>query len=200
MRTVLFAFACFLSSLLPAVSAAQPVAVAVDSVRSTLAYTGQSVAHGWTGTSRAVRGRLTLDFDDPARSRIEVAVPVASFDSGNDRRDAGMRRAVEADRYPDVEFASERVEVEAWQRAEGGYAGMWRVHGQLTFHGQTRAAVVPVTVRIESGVFEAQGRFRVSLEAFGVRRPRLMFVPIGEHVALEGTLRAALPSATTARH
>lgn len=178
---------------------AQATVFAVDAARSTLAYTGHHPAHSWTGTSREVSGALTLDPGAPAQARIEVRVPVQSFDSGNATRDAKMLRLVEAASYPAVTFVSEAVVVEAWTKTETGYAGAWRVRGRLTFHGQTHPVEIPATVRIEGGQLKAEGTFSVSLKQFQIDRPRLLFVPVKEFIDLEGTIRAVLP-VTTADH
>src|SRR5690606_37948067 len=129
------------------------------------------------GTSRAVGGTLQIDLDDPSRSRIEVVVPVASFDSGNSNRDSNMLDTVEEERYADVRFASSAVTVDRWQPTADGYAGAWRVRGALTFHGQTHEIEIPVTVRVAGRAFEATTRFPISLERFRVDRPRLMLMP-----------------------
>ena len=167
-------------------------AVPIDPARSVLAYTGHHALHDWTGTSRAVGGTLQVDLQDPTRSRIEVVVPVASFDSGNSNRDSNMLDTVEEERYADVRFVSRGVAVDRWEPAADGYAGTWRVRGALTFHGQTHEVEVPVTVRVAGRAFEASTRFQISLERFGVSRPRLMLVPISDALDLAGTLRATL--------
>lgn len=187
---LLLALALALMTALPA--AAQPAPVPVDGARSVLAYTGHHRLHHWTGTSRAVGGTLQIDLDDPARSRVEVVVPVASFDSGNSNRDSNMLDAVEEERYPHVRFTAAAVVVERWGRTADGYAGTWRVRGPLTFHGQTHPVEIPVAVRVSGRAFEATTRFSISLERFRVGRPRLMLMPISDTLDLEATLRATL--------
>jgi polyisoprenoid-binding protein YceI len=171
---------------------AQPPPVSIDRARSVLSYTGHHRLHDWTGTSRAVSGTLQINLQDPARSRIEVVVPVASFDSGNSNRDSNMLDTVEEERYADVRFVSSAVTVDRWERTADGYAGTWRVRGSLTFHGQTHEVEIPVTVRVAGRAFEAATRFSISLERFRVDRPRLMLMPISDTLDLEGTIRATL--------
>ena len=179
-------------------AAAQPVTAAVDTGASTLAYTGSHALHRWTGTSHHLLGTLTLDLDAPERSEITLAAPVESFDSGNGQRDRKMREAVDADRYPEVRFVSESVAVERWRRTADGYDGAWRVRGRLTFHGRTHAVEVPATVRVRGGRFEAEAAFSLSLDRFGVERPRLVS-RVRDTLRLDGTVRADLPAATASR-
>ncbi len=174
---------------------AQPRTAVVDPAASTLAYTGHHPTHDWTGTSRQVSGTVTVDPAAPERSRVALAVPVASFDSGSGGRDAKMRRIVEAQAYPEVRFTSTAVAVERWDRTASGYDGAWRVSGRLTFHGRTHPVEIPVRVRVVGRRVEATGSFAVSLDRFDVERPRLV-VRIGREIDLAATLHAAFPAET----
>ncbi|ARA94130.1 hypothetical protein AWN76_013855 [Rhodothermaceae bacterium RA] len=190
--------ACAALGLLLCVPAlAQPVSVPVDTGQSTLAYTGHHRLHDWTGVSRAVTGALVLDLDDPARSRVEIEVPVESFDSGNGNRDSNMLDVVEADRYPTVRFVSERITAESWETTDQGRQGTWQVEGLLTFHGQTHPLTIPVEVTVSGATFEARSVFEVSLDAYDVDRPKLLLMPIRPTIDLEATIRASLPVAGT---
>lgn len=174
---------------------AQPQSIPVDTARSTLAYTGSHPLHSWTGTSHAVQGTLGLDLADPAQSTVEIRVPAESFDSGNGNRDSDMLDVVEVDRYPDVRFTSDRIEVTAWEETAEGYRGSWQVTGTLDFHGQEHPVTLPVEVRVQGDTFEANSIFEVSLERFEVPGPRLLLMSIRDTIELEGTIRATLPEA-----
>jgi polyisoprenoid-binding protein YceI len=178
---------------------AQTLTGSIVTEQSTLAYTGRHAVHDWTGTSRVVTGTVTVDLADPAQSTVVVTVPVESFDSGNGRRDRKMRDLVEADRFPEVHFTSTAVAVEAWTETADGYQGTWRIQGTLAFHGRTHPVEIPATVRVTDGQLEAVCDFQVSLEQFEVHRPRLLFVPIGDVLTLEGILRAPLAPTTASR-
>lgn len=169
-------------------AAAQSVTTRIDTESSVIAYTGRSVLHGFTGVSHGVTGSLIIDMANPHDSRIEIVAPVQSFDSGNRNRDSDMLDAVDVNDYPDVRFVSTQV-------APAG-EGIWNVKGTLTFHGVTRPIEVPVQVAAHEGAFEAQGHFEVSLTEYGVRRPRLMLIPISDVIEVEFTIRAPLPLAS----
>src|SRR3990172_9118077 len=82
-----------------------------------------------------VAGTLVLDDADPLRSRVEVRIQAASIDTRTEQRDQHLRSAdfFDVERFPDITFASTRVE-----RAEEGY----RVTGRLSMHGVTREVVL----------------------------------------------------------
>lgn len=173
-------------------AAAQPVPVDTDA--STLAYTGRHPLHRFTGVSRSVRGTVDVDVQAPARSRVEIVVPVTSFDSGNSNRDSNMLGVVEAEVYPEVRFTAEAVAVERWEQTGTGYRGVWHVRGPLTFHGRTQSVEIPVRVTVEGRAFTAEAAFQLSLDAFGVERPRLLLMAIDNQLDLEGFIRATLPA------
>lgn len=170
--------------------AAQPTTYVLDTPASTLAYTGSHPAHDWTGTSRQVTGTVRVDPAQPAGAQVEITAPVESFDSGNGSRDSNMLDVVEVEDYPDVRFVSSGLAIETWRATADGYAGRWRVRGQLTFHGQTRAVEIPVDVLVAGTRLEAKAQFPVSLSEFGVRRPRLMFIPVRDEIQMEARLVA----------
>lgn len=191
--------ALFLTSV-PPFASAQPLTAMIDSTQSTVSYTGRSVGHGWTGTSRHVTGRLHVDRHAPDAGRLIVETAVARFDSGNRRRDATMRRTVAAGRHPSVRFEADRIAVTTRAAAGDIVASTWRVHGRLTFHGQTHPLTVPADVQIRGDRLTAEARFPVSLTRYGIDRPRLLFVPIDDTIRVAVDLVATLdPPAAQAR-
>jgi polyisoprenoid-binding protein YceI len=171
---------------------AQPVHAVVDSSDSRIDYTGSAVLHDWTGTSRDVSGSIAVTPTAPAGSSVEIRAPVASFDSGNDRRDGNMREVTEVESYPTVRFRSTDVRPKQWGRAGSGYAGTWEVAGELTFHGETHELTTDVTVRVEEGGrVRAETEFPVSLTKYGIDRPALAWVaPINDVIRVDVQIAA----------
>lgn len=163
----------------------QRVTATIDSTRSVMDYTGTAPLHSWTGTSRRVQGRFVLRPDAPDSSRAVVRVPVASFDSGNRRRDRKMRDVTAADTYPTVVFRGTQFEPLAWGRGAGGPAGRWSITGELTFHGRTHALSDTVTVRVDNETVRAEASFAVSLTQFEVERPGFMGFSVGDTIRID---------------
>jgi polyisoprenoid-binding protein YceI len=185
-------FFAFVSRAVVTPAVGQSLSGTVIPGESHLSYTGSHPLHEWTGTSRAVSGRLTLDPARPESGRIEIEVPVESFDSGNANRDSNMLDGVDVDRYPRVRFVSERIEGTTWQTTGEGGSGRWQVHGSLTFHGRTRPVTIPVEVDFDGKRLSAKAAFSLKLDEFGVKRPKLLLRPISNEIRLEGQLVAAL--------
>jgi polyisoprenoid-binding protein YceI len=82
-------------------------------------------------------GSLVFDEANPAASKVEVQIDVASVDTREPNRDGHLRSAdfFEVEKYPQMTFKSTKVE---------GSGAELKVTGDLTLHGVTRAVVLDV--------------------------------------------------------
>ena len=105
----------------------------IDAKHSTVEF---SVKHMMFTTVKGrfgdVRGTISYDEADPARSAVDVEIDTASIDTRDAQRDAHLRSAdfFDAEVNPTITFRSTRVEPLA--------KGNMRVVGDLTMHGITR--------------------------------------------------------------
>ncbi len=90
------------------------------------------------GTFRLASGRVVLDDGDLSRSTIEAVIDAGSVDTDEAERDAHLRSAdfLDVTRYPTIAFRSTRIE-----QVDGEH---WKVTGNLTLRGTTRAVVLDV--------------------------------------------------------
>jgi polyisoprenoid-binding protein YceI len=88
------------------------------------------------GRFRSLSGTLTVDEANPANSRVEASIDVASIDTGDPQRDAHLRSDdfFNAERFPQMTFRSTRVEHVEDDR--------WKVYGDLTIRDITREVVL----------------------------------------------------------
>jgi polyisoprenoid-binding protein YceI len=179
-------------------SQAQPLVATVDSTESVIDYTGSAPLHDWTGTSRSVSGRFVLDPTQADSNRAVVRASVASFDSGNDRRDRKMREVTEVAQYPQVEFRATNIEPLIWGRTADGRAGRWRATGTLTFHGRTHPVEAPVRIRAGTDSVYARAEFAISLTRFEVERPSLLWASIGDTIRIDARIRGAIAAPSSA--
>lgn len=150
---------------------------------SALAYDLVHKFHQVHGVSRSVEGKARVLPDGTVQ--VMVRAPLQSFDSGNSNRDAHMLEVTEAARNPYVVFkgigtlappstypADEQLEL----------------NGELTLK-TTRPIRVPVVVHFaspERATLDA--KFPVSLDAYDVERPSLMFVKVDDRITIEADL------------
>jgi polyisoprenoid-binding protein YceI len=85
-----------------------------------------------------VRGTVVLD-EDHARSSADITIGAASIDTREPQRDAHLRSAdfFEVEAHPTIRFRSTGV--------HGGSADRFKLVGDLTIHGVTRAVTLDVT-------------------------------------------------------
>jgi polyisoprenoid-binding protein YceI len=136
----------------------------------------------WYGDFTGAGGSLTLDPKAPAKSAVEIRVPVASVSSTNAKLDGELKsdQWLDAAKFPEIAFKSEKVTPIGKDKAD--------VEGLLTLHGVTRPVTLHATFN-GAGVnvlskkytvgFDARGRIKRS--DFGVKT----YLPlIGDEVDL----------------
>jgi polyisoprenoid-binding protein YceI len=175
-----------LTTNLPAWAAPRTYRIQAD---STISYSGKHPAHQWTGVSRSLRGTFAFDAEAPALvSPVTVSIPVRSFDSGNRNRDSNALAILDAGRHPQVSLRIDRLT--AIKREASGTSGSAVAEGLLTFHGVAKPISFPITAQLVQDRLQAQATFPVSVTAFGIERPKLLFVPIEDTVMVKVTFSA----------
>ena len=177
-----------LASLLVSTSAfAQEAANAARlySVRSTdsaLLYRLKHKLHEVEGKAKPTEGKARILPDGTLQ--VAVRANVADFDSGNENRDAHMKEATEAAKFPTIEFkgVASGLKLPTTFPAEQAVV----LKGQLTFHGVKQPIEVPMKVVFTSASdVTAEGKFQISLESYKVERPSLMMVKVDDALDLE---------------
>ena len=80
-----------------------------DLSKSFISYDGKHPAHNWTGISKDIQGTFKLNEEDLTKSKVDLFVPVFSFDSKNSNRDSNMLDVIEEYFYPSVGFYSSSI-------------------------------------------------------------------------------------------
>jgi hypothetical protein len=157
----------------------------LDGKASALSYHLVHKLHTIDGTSHAVQGKAVVAADGKLQAMVRA--PVESFDSANVNRDAHMKETVEAAQYPTVEikalgegFAAPTVFPTTLRKT---------VKVQLSFHGQKQLFDVPIELTYESASrVKATTSFNISLDAYKIERPSLMFVKVEDALKISAQL------------
>ncbi|MGC4121592.1 MAG: YceI family protein [Myxococcales bacterium] len=161
----------------------------VDTAASTLTYAIVHKLHKVAAESREVEGKAALTSD--GKVQVQVRAPIRSFKSGDANRDSHMEEVLETSKHSHVTFKGV-----GQLTAPASFPAVTEVtlQGQLEFHGRKRAENVPVKVEWASATeARVKASFSVSLDAYEVERPSLLFIKIedGCTVGVDVAVKAA---------
>ena len=180
-RLVLIAIVFLAIASIP--TAAQDVALHLDSQHTTINFTLGDVLHTVHGTFRLKQGSLRLDYAS-GKLTGEIVVDAKSGESGNGMRDRKMHREVlESDRYPDIAFRPDRID--GTVSLQGKYSV--RVHGIFTIHGSDHELTVPAKVEMSSDRWTATLHFAVPYAQWSMKNPSTLFLRVSESVDIDVT-------------
>lgn len=153
--------------------------------RGTVSYKIIHKLHEVTGTSQAARGTAKLLKNKTLE--VRASVPVATFDSGNANRDAHMLEAVEAARFKTVELRARMPNFRLPPKFPA--KARMKVPAQISFHGVEREETLALDITFQDAKrVVVNATFTVSLEAYKVERPSLMFIQINDPMTVVADL------------
>ncbi len=137
-------------------------ALAIDKYVVDQAHTsvGFSVKHmvitNVKGKFKQFDGVIMYDENDITKTSVSGSIPVASIDTGNERRDDHLRSEefFHAEKYPEITFESKKV-----VKRDDGYVMI----GDITIRGVTKEIEVPFEV--VGKITDPMGNTRIGIEA-----------------------------------
>jgi polyisoprenoid-binding protein YceI len=132
----------------------------VDPTHAELAF---AVRHLMLSTVRgrfgAVTGTVQVDETNPANSKIDVTIDVASIDTRQEMRDNHLRSAdfFDVENHPKLHFVSKKI--------EGDTTGEFHVVGDLSIRGTTRE--IKLEASLQGRAMDPWGNDRAGFEAKG---------------------------------
>lgn len=159
---------------------------------SQVTYFASHPLHDVEGISTQAEGTIQYDPAYPLEvtGLAETAIKIAweTFDSGNQNRDANIMDTVGAQRYPNLIFVIETLDLEADAEDENLLTGT--VTGRLYANGVRRDIQAPLTMDIsDPDTLAVSTSFSVNMTDFKMKPPRLLFVAAREDVDIEARFR-----------
>jgi polyisoprenoid-binding protein YceI len=128
-----------------------------------------------SGIFKGFKGNIVFDEQNPAASKFDVTVDVATINTGNglQNKHAKSDEWFDAAKYPQMHFVSQKID-----KAGSGY----QVTGDLEVHGVKKAVTVPFTFKktATGGVFAST--FTVNRNDFKLGKPG---GDVGEQIKLD---------------
>jgi polyisoprenoid-binding protein YceI len=140
----------------------------------------KSSLHAIDGAAVDITGAVETDVvgGTPGRTlRGRVEVPLRGLRSGNPLNDAELKRRVDARRYPTIVG-------EVRTATALGNDGLFRVEGDVTFHGVTRPVTGDIQVRAEGDRLILEGEHVFDIREFGIKPPRILMLRVEPDVTV----------------
>jgi hypothetical protein len=156
-----------------------------DGAKSSATYKLVHKFHKVSGVSHKVEAKARILASGQAQ--VMLRVPSESFDSGNVNRDEHMKETVESARYPNIEI---KGVTDGLQMPASFPATLEKsLKAVVDFHGVQRQQEIPVQIVFESATrIHAVCHFSISLDAFKIDRPALLFIKVDDKLDLDSEL------------
>ena len=167
--------------LAAALSSGAATVTLTPSPASSVRVEGDSSLHPWWSATSVFTAVLTVDADAATAAEVSAAVsagkpatmtvtvPVANLKSEHSGLDKNLRKALSADKHPDIVYVLDRYE--AAPLKEGLELG---VKGALTIAGAAQLAVLKATATVSGSLFIVEGEQTLLMTDFGVKPPTMM--------------------------
>lgn len=126
----------------------------IDAAHSTIEFSAKHMmVSNVKGRFNSFSGDAHLDEANPANSRVDVTIDLASLTTGNDGRDAHLRSAdfFDVEQYPTAVFHSTSVQLLGEDHL--------RVAGDLTIRGVTKPVTLDVNIEGKGKDMQGQDRY-----------------------------------------
>lgn len=119
-----------------------------------------------------------LNLDAPVTGRVEIDAELLK--TGNILYDREIERRLEVRKYPRI-----RGEVQGISTLDSG--GRYRVRGELSLRGVTRAVEGDVTVRVvDESTLEVEGEQVFDIRDFGLEPPKILMLRVYPEIKVRG--------------
>ncbi|HWL51476.1 MAG TPA: YceI family protein [Chthoniobacteraceae bacterium] len=115
---------------------AAPESYEIDPAHTSIGFRIKHLFSSVTGRFNEINGSFTVDPQDPEKAEVKVTIPIASVDTGNEKRDGHLRTGdfFDAEKFKEMTFTSKSVKRTGENSAE--------ITGDLSLHGVTKEVVL----------------------------------------------------------
>ena len=149
----------------------------INAEKSNINYSAKHVLHAWEGVNDNIKGVIIYD---GSVSTIAIASKVVDFDSGNSGRDSHSLEVLEALKFPNIKFYSDKVNSE-------GNAIIFE--GEIEFHGEKKPIKVLASVQESDENIKIDGKFQIIPTEFSVTLPSFMLIEMEDYLNISFSLQ-----------
>jgi polyisoprenoid-binding protein YceI len=150
--------------------------------------------HSVEGTLRLVRGDLHFDTAS-GRADGSIAIDARSAETGNARRDRTLHAEVlESERYPEIVFTAERIELTRSAPERGDVV----LSGRVKLHGDEHPLSIPAHLERVDDDIRVTATFKIPYVAWGLRNVSNWVLHVDDEVVVHVDATASYrPDAST---
>ena len=150
--------------------------------------------HSVEGTLRLVRGDLRFDTTS-GRAEGSIAIDARSAETGNARRDRTLHAEVlESERYPEIVFTADRIELTRSALERGEVV----LSGRVKLHGDEHPLSIPAHLERVDDDIRVTSTFKVPYVAWGLRNVSNFVLRVDDEVVVHVDATATYrPDAST---
>ena len=150
--------------------------VEVDTKSSYITYKGNHILHSWEGSNNKVYGLGIRDSDEKSLDKLAILIYVRDFDSNNSGRDAHAMEILEAIKFPEIKFYSEKIKI----IDKKAY-----LYGSFDFHGIKINKEIEANLKPEKTRLELNGNFYIKPSNFKIKLPSFLSVKIDDLLEID---------------
>jgi len=149
----------------------------VNPSRSQIWMEADSNVHPIHGEANGLQGEIVAEvadgrFDLSSTPKMRLELPVDKLQSGNSLQDKELQRRIDARRYPTIVGEAREV-------SQLGNGSRYRVRGDLTFHGVTRAVEGEVDLSTpDERTLVLEGTQTFDIRDYGVDPPKILMFKV----------------------
>jgi polyisoprenoid-binding protein YceI len=138
---------------------------------------GTSNVHDWKAEASVITAEIELDAGlgaEPGKivKGLNLIIPVTALKSGHDKMDDNMRKALKADKNPEIRYNLTSIEALAGETKD---AFTLRATGTLSVAGTQNAITMDIAAtRMADGSIKATGTVPVKMTAYQIKPPTAM--------------------------
>lgn len=176
-------------------SMAKPVSYTIDPTHTATVFSWDHFGFSTpSGNFSDIQGKIVVDNEQPAKSSVNVTIPVSSINTNVKALDDHLKKAdfFDAAKYPNISFKSTKVETQDKKN--------FKITGDLTIKGVTKPVVLDAVLnkqaehpmmKVPAIGFNATTSFDRSAFGLGANVPS-----VGDKITVQITTEATVPAPT----
>ena len=172
-------FFLLLSTIFPCLCFGQNIQWRVDTNKSLITYQGNHILHSWDGINNKVYGLGVPDSKQESLDKLAILIYVRDFDSNNSGRDAHAMEILDAIKFPEIKFYSDKIKI---------VDNKAYLYGSFDFHGIKINKELEADIKSKKTTLEINGNFKIKPSDFKIKLPSFLSIKIDDLLKINYTI------------